>query len=209
MDKRSHRPSRPGSCQICVHPDRARIELLRVSGVSLDALAGQFGCHRDAIWRHFRKHVSDERKSELLAGPAKVDGLINQAADESRSLLDYFKVARSVLFSQFLAAAEAGDRNGVASIASKLLDSLRELGKLTGELRQLSGISVTNNVVNFIGSPEFGALSEGLLSLARRHPEAKADIVALLREIDAGPPPKPNGAHRPMMMIEGELAHVA
>jgi hypothetical protein len=170
-------------------------------------LAAQFGCHRDAIWRHFRKHVSDERKSELLAGPAKVDGLINQAADESRSLLDYFRVARSVLFSQFLAAAEAGDRNGVASIASKLLDSLKEVGKLTGELRALSGISITNNTVNFIGSPEFGALSEGLLSLARRHPEAKADIISLLRHLDDGPAtPKPNGAGH-HLLIEGEALH--
>jgi hypothetical protein len=209
MDKRSHRPSRPGSCQVCTHADRARIELLRVSGVSLDALAAQFGCHRDSIWRHFRRHVSDARKSELLAGPAKVDGLINRAADESRALLDYFKIARSVLFAQFLAAAEAGDRNGVANIASKLLDSLKEVGKLTGELRALSGITVNNTQVNFIGSPEFGALSEGLLSLARRHPETKADIISLLREIDAGPAPKSNGAHPSMMMIEGELAHVA
>ena len=179
---------------------------MRVGGVSLDALAAQFGCHRDAIWRHFRNHVTDARKSELLAGPARVEGLATQAADESKSLLDYFRITRGVLFNQFLSAAEAGDRNGVASIASKLLDSLKEVGKLTGELRALSGISITNNTVNFIGSPEFGALSEGLLSLARRHPEAKADIIALLRGLDAEVPPKPNGRPCPMM-IEGEALH--
>jgi AcrR family transcriptional regulator len=177
-----------------------------VGGVSLDALAAQFGCHRDAIWRHFRNHVTAARKSELLAGPARIEGLATQAADESRSLLDYFRIARSVLFSQFLAAAEAGDRNGVANIASKLLDSLKEVGKLTGELRQLSGITVNNNTGNFVATPEFGALTQGLLAIARAHPESKGDIISLLRSLDDGPAsPKPNGAGH-HLLIEGEVA---
>ena len=35
MDKPKARPTRPSKCQVCSHPDRARLELLRVSGVSL------------------------------------------------------------------------------------------------------------------------------------------------------------------------------
>ena len=52
----------------------------------------------------------------------------------------------------------------------------------------ISGISITNNTVNFIGTPEFGALSAGLLSIARQFPEAKAHIVALLRQLDSNRP---------------------
>jgi hypothetical protein len=59
-----------------------------------------------------------------------------------------------------------------------------DVARLTGELRSISGITVNNNTVNFIGSPEFGVLSEGLLAIARQHPESKADIVALLRGLD-------------------------
>ena len=128
------RTIRPGVCAICTHKDRARIELLRVGGVSLKALARQFDISKDSVWRHFRTHVSDRRKAELLAGPARVEQLANAAADESRSLLEQLQIVRSVLLNQFLNAAEAGDRAGVANVAGRLLESLREFGRLTGEL---------------------------------------------------------------------------
>jgi hypothetical protein len=170
--------------------------------VSLRVLERQFSVSKDIISRHFRLHVSPQRRAELIAGPAKVEQLANAAADESRGLLDYLRITRGVLFSQFLAAAEAGDRNGVANVAGRLLDSLKELGKLTGELRQISGITVNNNTVNFIGSPEFGALSKGLLGIARTHPEAKQDIIALLRQLDSDPAMSPNVALPPMIEAE-------
>jgi hypothetical protein len=48
-------------------------------------------------------------------------------------------------------------------------------------------LTITNNVVNLFASPEFARLSEGLLSVCRGHPAARADIVALLRSLDAKP----------------------
>lgn len=202
---RSERELRVRNCLVCNHPERARIELLRVGGASLDSLAAKFDISRDAIWRHGAKHVSQERRAELTVGRSKIEELAETAADESKSLLDYLSITRSVLFHQFLTAAEAADRPAVANIASKLLEALIEYGKLTGELRQISGITVNNNTVNFIGTPEFGALSAGLLSIARQFPEIKAHIVALLRQLDSEPAiPKPNGAGQPML-IEGEV----
>jgi hypothetical protein len=202
MDKVNHkaRPARPGLCAICTHTDRTRIELLRVGGVPLRVLADQFGVSKDSVHRHFVSHVSQKRRAELVAGPAKVEQLANAAAEESKSLLDYLGIARSVLFNQFLNAAEAGDRAGVVNVAGRLLESLREIGRLTGELRQVSGISITNNTMNVIGSPEFLSLQEGLLTIARRHPEGKADIVGLLRGLD------PTAAASPKM-IEAEVVH--
>jgi hypothetical protein len=202
MDKQVNykaRPARPGQCAVCTHPDRTRIEMLRVGGVTLRAIAEQFLVSKDSVHRHFGNHVSQKRRAELVAGPAAVEQLANAAAAESKSLLDYLAIARSVLFNQFLSAAEAGDRAGVVNVAGRLLESLREIGRLTGELRQISGLTI-NNTVNLIGSPEFAALSEGLLAIARAHPEARADIVALLRGID-------EPAALPALLIEGE-AHV-
>jgi hypothetical protein len=196
------RPARPGQCAVCTHPERPRIEMMRATGIPLRVVAEHFGCSKDSIHRHFLKHVSPKRRAELVAGPAAVEELANAAAAESKSLLDYLGIARSVLFSQFLNAAEAGDRNGVVHVAGRLLESLREIGRLTGELRQLSGVTINNNTVNLIGSPEFAALSDGLLAIARRHPQARPDIIDLLRSLDAEPPPKPT--HPPMMLIEGE-----
>jgi hypothetical protein len=207
MDGRKRRPDRPAQCGLCSHPERVRIEALRAGGVSLRVLERQFAVSKDIVSRHFRTHVSPARKAELICGPAKVEQLANAAADESRGLLDYLQITRTVLFNQFLAAAEAGDRNGVSAVAGRLLDSLRELGKLTGELRQISGVSITNNTINLIGSPEFAELSQGLLMIARAHPVAKPDIIALLRGLDS-PLPKPNGAGQPTL-IEGEVAHAS
>jgi len=200
---RSNRTIRSSSCKCCSHPDRARIELLRVSGVSLEALAREFSVSKDSIWRHFRPggHVSERRKAELLAGPAKIHDLANAAAKESKSLLEYLQITRGVLFNSFLAAAECGDRGGVVNTSTQLLAALRELGKLTGELRHMTGISITtNNVLNIVATPEFERLSTGLLDLARRHPEAKADIVDLLRGLEASPAERPNGRQFPAMI---------
>jgi hypothetical protein len=106
MDGRKRRPDRPAQCGLCSHPERVRIEALRAGGVSLRLLERQFAVSKDIVSRHFRAHVSPERKAELICGPAKVEQLANAAADESRGLLDYLQITRTVLFNQFLAAAE-------------------------------------------------------------------------------------------------------
>lgn len=199
-DGRKTRTWRVGACTVCNHPDRARIEALRVAGTSLRALELQFGVGKDAVCKHFKNHMSQERKSELLVGPARIASLVNAAADESRGFLDYLTIARSVLFNQFLAAAEAGDRNGVVGVAGRLLESLRELGKLTGELREVSGITV-NNTLNLVTSPQFIELQHGLLSISRKHPETKADIIALLRGLDDRPV---NGSRISPPLIEAD-----
>jgi hypothetical protein len=206
------RTIRPGQCAVCTHPDRGRIEALVCGGASHRAVAKRFGgsLNKDNLSRHFKNHVTRERRAELVAGPGKVEELANAAAAESRGLLDQLSIVRSVLLNQFLTAAEAGDRSGVANIAGRLLESLRALGRLTGELREVTGVTV-NNVLNLFASPEFTALQDGLLLVARAHPEARADIVALLRSLDAKPDAaaQPNGNERAPPFIEGEARHVA
>jgi hypothetical protein len=195
---------RTRQCVVCNHPERARIELRRVGGAGLDAVANEFGIGRDSIHRHFKNHVSARRRAELMAGPARVEGLANAAATESKSLLEYLGITPSVLFNQFLSCAEAGDHNGVATVAGRLLESLRELGRVTGELRQLSGVTINNNTLNIVSSPGFISLQDGLLRIARAHPEVRSEIVNLLRGLDAGPEAsEPNGPP----LIEAEAVH--
>jgi hypothetical protein len=208
MTGRSNRTIRSSSCKVCCHPDRARLELLRVSGVSFEALAREFNTSstpvsKDSIFRHFRPggHVSESRRRELLAGPTKIHDLANAAAKESKSLLEYLSITRGVLFNRFLSAAECGDTNGVVSTATQLLAALRELGKLSGELRQISGITL-HQTFNIGTAPEFLALQEGLLDIARAIPEARAPIVQLLRGIVETPGEKPSASYP---LIEGEI----
>jgi hypothetical protein len=53
-------------CQICRHPERLRIELARLSGLSLDLVAARFQVHRDAVHRHML-HLSDADRAALIA----------------------------------------------------------------------------------------------------------------------------------------------
>ena len=183
--------------------------MLRAGGATLRAIAKRFGVplNKDSISRHFRNHVSRERHAELLAGPARVEQLANAAADESRSLLEQLQIVRSVLLNQFLVSAEAGDRQAMVGVAGQLIQALRELGRVTGELRELSGVTINQNVLNPFASPEFARLQEGLLKVARAPGWARAHIIALLRGLDA--PPEALKFSGGPQLIEGEAFRVA
>jgi hypothetical protein len=205
------RTTRNSQCKVCCLPagDQAVLERLFVGGASKESLARRFNVSRFAVLRHTRNHLTDARKSELMMGPIKVGELVNKAADESKSLLEYLGVVRSVLFSQFMAAAEAGDRHGVASVSQQLLASLRELGRITGEIRAMStGISIVNNTLNVSAAPEFPLLEEGLRKVIQRHPAARDDILELMTVLEAASTPGQNGS-RPLIECEavdaGEL----
>lgn len=203
---------RPARCLCCSSTDRAQIEMLRCAGASYEALSAQFNISADSIWRHFQRHVSERRKAQLLAGPARVNDLVNSAAKESKSLLEYLGIMRSVLFNQFLASAEANDRQGVVNVSSQLLAALRQLGTVTGELRQMAGLTINSTTVNnFASSPAYLALVEVVLEQLRDLPERRAAIVQAIRGFgDDAAAPGPNGsayAAAPAL-IEGELAHV-
>jgi hypothetical protein len=98
---------KPSTCAICRHPERERIEALRVSGASLDSLAKKFRVHRDAIWRHHKDHISADLKTAYLAGPATIAELKERAVAEGGSILDYLGILRSVLMGAIIASAEA------------------------------------------------------------------------------------------------------
>jgi hypothetical protein len=173
-------------CKICASEHRDRIDsMIAVGGASNRVVGKKFGFSKDQIQRHTR-HLEPARRAALLVGPARVAQLATAAVDESRSLLDYLSITRSVVFNQLLCAAEAGDTNGVGITAGRVLDVLRELGKLTGELRQISGLTInqTNNTLNLVASPEFGKLAAGLLKIARANPVVRPDIVALLKSLE-------------------------
>ncbi len=184
---------------------------MRLGGASLNSLVEMFGgtFSRDSLHRHFaNRHVSDARKAELMCGGVKLEELKNKAASESMSLLEHLSIVRSVLMRQFLSQAEAGSAQGVSVTASRLLEALRDLGGLTGELRKLSGITVNNATLNIDSDPDFLTLQEGLIVLARKHPDIREDVLKLLQDTSTSPPPaKPNGAAYQAPLIEHEVAH--
>ena len=197
------RKLKPTTCAVCLHADRARVEALRASGASLESLARKFKLHKDAIWRHWRDHVSADLKTAYLAGPATIAELKERAAKEGGSILDHLSILRSILMGAITASAEAQSAFTLAALSGRLVEVLKEIGKLTGEIERLNpSVSITNNVAIF-NDPTFLELQAGLLAIARTHPAARPDIIALLRSLDAASSlPKPRGAQPPMIECE-------
>jgi hypothetical protein len=102
--------------------------------------------------------------------------------------------------------AEKNDAHGVALVSARIIHVLRDIGKLTGEIREFTAstiINVTNSAV-ILNSPPFSDLQAGLLEVCSRHPEARGDILGLINRLDekyAAPAP----AASPMREIEGTV----
>jgi hypothetical protein len=179
--------SRKIHCQVCEHEERWRLELLRASGASLDSLATKFGVHRDAIWRHWNRHVSDEAKSSYLCGPAEMASLAQKAAAEGDSVLDYLRMCRSTLVAQLAAMGEAGDARAVGYIAGQLTKTLETMAKVTGEIGDLArSVTINNTNVAVLNHPQFASVQATLLRALAPFAEARMAVVAALRDLDSG-----------------------
>src|SRR3954451_959582 len=172
-------------CQVCRHPERWRIELLRAGGASLDALAEKFGVERDAIWRHWTNHVTQEMKASYLCGPAQLAELAEKAAAEGDSVLDHLRMIRTVLTGQLAAMTEAGDGRGAAYVSGRLVATLETIARVTGELGSMAqSINVTNNLTVLAEHPAFLQVQATMLRALATFPDARASVVAALRELD-------------------------
>jgi hypothetical protein len=172
-------------CQVCRHDERWRIELLRAGGASLDSLAEKFSLDRDAIWRHWNRHVSQEMKASYLCGPAQLAELGEKAAAEGDSVLDHLRMIRTVLTGQLAAMTEAGDGRGVAYVAGRLTSVLETIARVTGELGSMAqSVNITNNLTVLAEHPAFMKMQATMLHALAAFPDARASVVAALRALD-------------------------
>jgi hypothetical protein len=195
-----------GKCQVCRHPDKWRIELLHAGGASLESLATKFGVDRDAVWRHWHDHVTDEAKAGYLIGPAELATLAERAAIEGDSVLDYLRLCRTALTGQLAAMTEAGDGRGAAYVAGQLTRTLEAIARVTGEIGELarSTVNINGNVSMVLADhPAFAKVQSVMLKALARHPDARRDVVLALRSLDAENAPAAAAAkaieHQPPM----------
>jgi hypothetical protein len=175
-----------GTCAVCRHPEKWRIELLRAGGAGIDALAAKFHVSRDCVWRHWELHVSAEMKAGYLCGPAELATLAEKAALEGDSVLDYLRLCRTVLVGQLSAMTEAGDGRGAAYIAGQLTRTLEAIARITGELGELarSTININGNVSILTDSPAFAKVQATMLRALAPFPDARGAVVVALRQLD-------------------------
>lgn len=177
-------------CTVCHHPERWRIELLRAGGASLDSLGEKFGVHRDAVYRHWHRHVPAELKASYLAGPSQLSKLAEKAAEQGTSVLDNLHAMRVVLMGQMASCAEASDSRGVAYVAGRLTSVLETIARVSGELGDMARSVTVNNITNVAvlnEHPAFLRVQATLLRALAPYPEARAAVVAALRGADVPP----------------------
>ena len=170
-------------CSICSHPEKARIELLKAAGASLDALAAKFSISRDSLHRHWKTHVPDSVKADYLCGQAQLADLAEVAAAEGTSVIEYLKVVRTHLMARLADCSEAGDARAVAMLANSLTGVLERIGRVTGEIATIAHgtINVTNNNVAVLAEhPAFARLQSTLLRALGPFPEARTAVVDAL-----------------------------
>jgi hypothetical protein len=175
-------------CQVCRHDERWRIELLRAGGASLESLATKFGVDRDAIWRHWQNHVTDEMKAGYLCGPAELATLAERAAIEGDSVIDYLRLCRTTLVGQLAAMSEAGDGRGAAFVAGQLTRTLEAIARVTGELGDLarSTVNIHGNLqMTLANSPAFVRAQTAMMRALTGFPDARRAVAAALRDLDA------------------------
>ena len=132
--------------------------------------------------------MSADLEVQYLAAPATIAALKERAVAEGGSILDYLGILRSVLMGAITASAEAQSAFTLAALSGRLVEVLREIGKLTGEIERLDpGINVTTNIA-IMSDPRMIDLQSGLLAIARGHPEVRSDLIALLRNLDSRSP---------------------
>jgi hypothetical protein len=170
-------------CLVCNHPDRSLIEHARVAGCSLDTLSAKYSVSRDAIWRHFRNHLSDEQRADILAS-VPMSELAAKAAAEGTSVLEYFSIIRGILMQRFQLAASVGDNNAAGALAGRLTEVLREIGRATGQLGSMASSNLTINNTTIVNSPIFATLQANLMTALAPYPEARAAVVAALERMD-------------------------
>jgi hypothetical protein len=169
-------------CRTCNHPERGRIEVACARGVSLETIAKQFGLKKDTVYRHWKTHVPDKTKATLIGGRARLAELAERADAENLSSLEYFGIIRSQLMDGFLACADAADAWGMSSLGARLLETLREIGKLTGEIQRISGVTINcDNRTLILQSPVVCEIEAALIATLRPYPEARAAVIAALR----------------------------
>lgn len=177
-------------CQVCRHSERVRIEMLCIAGMSCQSVADKFALGsggKDAVWRHMKNHVTEDERALHLADIPLAEAAA-RAAEEGVALIDYLGLIRSALLQQVRLAASVNDRHGLAIVSGRALECLREIGKLTGELKGFGPRTVINQQVNFMASPAFAQVQQCLIRALAPHPEALAAVVAALQELEAAAP---------------------
>lgn len=174
-------------CKVCSHPDRASIELGIANKVPIRVLGKRYGLSADSVWRHGQRHMTAELHSQLMIrGRMTPQDLENLRVTESEGVLQHLVAVRGRLYGLMDVAEQQGDYRAAAGIGSQIVKNMEVTAKLLGDIRT-GTVNVTNNLLVM---PEFHALRTTIMQALRAHPEARADVVMALRQLESPDVPR-------------------
>jgi hypothetical protein len=166
-------------CSVCAHSSLARIDRYLVTKeMSHRAMADKFDLGTDALHRHLRSHVAEDRKRQILldvkreADQAVADELNGEAVEIKSGLARIVRELEAILNR---AKARGDDPLALVSL-KELRGTLLDLAKVYGSLK--SELTVT---VNLAESPQWVQLRDILMDVLSRHPQAKQDFIERAR----------------------------
>ena len=171
-------------CTVCAHPERHRIELLRLAGTPTDTIVERYPeLGRDAVYRHMANHVDAETKAAMIADVPLAE-LAERAVKEGQSLLDYFQIIRSTVMATMQRAAAVNDYTGTAALAKRAADVNRDIGRLSGELLNSTPIANFTQTNVYMGAPIMARLEAMLVERLGPFPDALRAVLDGLADLD-------------------------
>ena len=185
-------------CTVCAHEDRVLIDNLLASGADGHAVARRFRLGKDAPRRHYERHVSDQYKASVRAGPfGSEENLRKLVAEGQATDLETLRAYRALINSRALANFEVGADAAFAGLAKAAHDNIALHAKITGGLAP-TRTELTINVMQDPRTVRFVTLITGLV---RKYPQTRADVTALVRECFG------EADGRPLLDVTPEAAH--
>jgi hypothetical protein len=195
---------------ISTHPRRAEIEIDVAKGMTGAAIARKYSTEKNPIskWSAIRyiRAMKTKRPSALAALKAEVwkvtpEQLENLRLETSTGWLQQMRSQFSKVLRIQDGAVERGDEETALTAAREVARLLQMIGQAVKELHgsQTVNISMTSNTL--ILSPAWHAVRNTLLDALRKHPDARADVLAALQSIENADEAAP--AAPPLKLITG------
>jgi hypothetical protein len=161
----------PRICTICSHRDRALIDAAIVAQTSFRDIAGQFRIAKSALHRHRNDHLP-----RTLIKAKEAEEVLNASSLIKRLQGYQAKVDRILSLAQ-----KEGDLRVACTAIGQARGIIELIGKLIGEVNEKPQINISL-------SPEWVRFRTVLLAALEPHPQALADVVRSLEELE-----RPNG----------------
>ena len=168
-------------CTVCEHRKTAEIEKAVIGRFDAKArIAERHGLHSDAVDRHMRNHVSEERKKEILIEikrekSAALDAEINRDTVDIKEGLQ--RIVREI--DSILRRAKAAGDDQLALISLRdMRQTLMDMARIYGQLQQVTTVNV-----NVGDLPQWQQLKAILVEVFRLHPDAGETFLTKTRHL--------------------------